>query len=798
MRSFLLIALLCCTAAFHSYAQTGTVQGTIRSSDGKPAGFVNVGLKGTNKGAAADSTGNYTINDVTPGSYILVTRFVGLKPQEVQIEVTANQVTLVPEIILAEDERTLKEVVITANRNRYNENSPSPSLRVTTPILQLPQNIQVVTNDVLRDQQAISMSDGVMRNVSGLNRFEHWGDMYVNIQSRGSQVQAFRNGFNIVNSSWGPLTEDMCFVDHIEFVKGPAGFMLSSGAPAGLYNTVTKRPTGFNTGEASATIGSFGLFRTTLDLNGRLSKDGRWLYRFNMAAQTKKSHRVNEYNDRYAIAPVIAYRLDERTVLTFEYNYQRANMSNVGSYYIFSPSGYGTYDRNLSVLPAGLEGTTINDHSFYFNFVHDFNRDWKVTAQLAKFYYNQVGSSMWAGVVDSATGKWIRNVGIWDAQSRMNMGQVFLNGKFTTGPLVHNVLTGIDAANKGYIADWGQSFDLDSAGAEFDPHNPYLGVPVMGFPQYDRETPLAERAQAAGGLMALRYTSAYVQDEISFLDNRVRVTLAGRYTFLVQDNWGAKPDTASTFTPRAGVSVSVTKNMAVYALYDQAFIPQSGRLANGGKVLPITGSIMELGVKNAWFDGKWNSTVSVYQIVNRNELTPDPNSPPTSGLSVVVGEKTNKGVEFDLRGNIVRGLDLILNYAYTDSRVTSVAEGVTTMKVGDLIPGNARHTANAWITYKLPVNAINGLGVSLGGTYLKDRTSLGDAYWGDATKQRMNDYMKVDAGLFWEHQNMRITMNVFNVLDEYLYSGVYYVWSSAYYYQTEAPRNFRLSVNYRF
>lgn len=798
MRSIYCLIMLFMIGLVPLSAQNGNVTGTIKTSDGKPAGYVNVGLKGTSKGATADSTGTYVISNVTPGSYTLVTSYLGLKPLETQIEVRANETTMVPDLVLAENEQTLKEVVITANRSKYNETKPSPSLRVTTPILELPQNIQTVTSDVLRDQQAISMSDGVMRNVSGLNRFEHWGDLYTNIQSRGSQVQAFRNGFNIVNSSWGPLTEDMCFVDHIEFVKGPAGFMLSSGSPAGLYNTVTKRPTGYNSGEASATIGSFGLFRTTVDLNGRLSKDGRWLYRLNMAAQTKKSFRPNEYNDRYTIAPVISYQIDSRTTLTFEYDYQRANMSDVGSYYVFSPSGYGTYDRSVTGLPAGLPGTIINDHSAYINLTHAFNSDWKITAQLARFLYKQEGTSMWAGAVDSATGKYIRSVGIWDAQSTMNMGQVFLNGKFKTGPLTHNILAGIDAANKSYMADWGQSANLDSAGAEFDPNNPYYGVPVMGYPEWDRSTPLSQRAQAIGGLMNLRYTSAYAQDEIAFLNNRVRVTLAGRYTFLVQENWGGKPDTASHFTPRAGVSVSVMKNMTAYVLYDQSFIPQSGRRADGGKVVPITGSIMEVGVKNLWFDDKWSTTVSVYQIVNRNELTPDPNSPPTSGLSVEIGEKTNKGIEFDLRGNIVRGLDVVINYAFTDSRVTKVTEGVTVTKVGDIIPGNARHTANAWITYKLPVNAVNGLGFSLGATYMKDRTSLGDAYWGDATKKRMEDYTKIDAGLFWEHRNMRVTMNVFNVADAYLYSGVYYVWSNGYYYQAEAPRNMRLSVNYRF
>ena len=64
-----------------------------------------------------------------------------------------------------------------------------------------------------------------------------------------------------MNSYWGPLTEDMSFVDHIEFVKGPAGFMLANGDPSGLYNVVTKKPTGQTKGEVSFTLGSFDLIQ---------------------------------------------------------------------------------------------------------------------------------------------------------------------------------------------------------------------------------------------------------------------------------------------------------------------------------------------------------------------------------------------------------------------------------------------------------------------------------------------------------------------------------------------------------
>src|SRR5690606_17820227 len=110
------------------------------------------------------------------------------------------------DFVLAENAEQMQEVVISSTRNRYNTSSTSSSLRLTTPLLEVPQNIQIVSGDALKDQQVISMSDGLIRNVSGAVRIEHWGDLYTNISARGSQIQAFRNGFNVVNSSWGPLT----------------------------------------------------------------------------------------------------------------------------------------------------------------------------------------------------------------------------------------------------------------------------------------------------------------------------------------------------------------------------------------------------------------------------------------------------------------------------------------------------------------------------------------------------------------------------------------------------------------
>src|SRR3546814_1245921 len=94
--------------------------------------------------------------------------------------------------------------------------------------------------------------------------------------------------------------------------------MLSNGDPSGLYNVVTKKPTGRQQGEVSFTMGSYDLYRATVDLDGKLSDDGRFLYRLNLAGQNKGSHRDFEYNNRYSFAPVISWQLDKRTKLTAE------------------------------------------------------------------------------------------------------------------------------------------------------------------------------------------------------------------------------------------------------------------------------------------------------------------------------------------------------------------------------------------------------------------------------------------------------------------------------------------------
>jgi iron complex outermembrane receptor protein len=790
-----ILFLLCAGKSFAQ--QHAALSGKILSVDGKPAAAITVSVKGQNAVTTSNNDGEYQFKNLKTGSYKVSVFGIGLKSASKNVTLKDKE-TVTADFILSESSDQLEEVQISGVKKKYKVDAPSSSLRLNAPLLEIPQNIQIINSATLSDQQVISMSDGVLRNVSGATRLEHWGDLYTNVLMRGSQVQAFRNGFNVVSSFWGPLTEDMSFVDHIEVVKGPAGFMLSNGDPSGLYNVVTKKPTGINKGEVSMTLGSFDLYRTTLDLDGKLSADGRLLYRLNVAGQNKKSFRANEYNNRYSFAPVVSFQLDPQTKITAEYTYQYAKMSDIGSYYVFSPEGYATLPRDFTSLPPGIDPTKINDNSAFLTLEHKFNEQWKLTAQASYFNYSQKGSSMWPANV-YPNGTMIRSVDIWDAKSEMTMGQVFLNGDVKTGLIRHRILAGLDVGSKDYAADWGQTHDLDDSLHVFDPKNPIYGVPSNGYPQFDRSQSLDARAVLAGGLINQSYSGVYLQDELGFLDNALRLTLAGRYTYVKQSSFGSAAVSAKHFSPRIGVSVSLDKQLSVYGLYDQAFIPQGGRMASGGAVQPITGNNLEAGLKKDWFGGKMNTTLSVYRIMKNNELTADPNSDPNSGLSVELGQRRAQGIEFDLRGEIVRGLNATANYAYTDSKVTKVTENVSGIQVGDITPGFSKHTINSWLGYQIQSGALKGTGISGGFTYLIDRATSN--YSVSNPDQNLPNYFKLDGGLFWENDKMKITGNVFNILDKYLYSGSYttaYYSTPVYYWQAEAPRNYRLSIAYKF
>ncbi|MBW8685239.1 TonB-dependent receptor [Chitinophaga rhizophila] len=799
-----LLCVLLCTMfavspAFAIDEPLSAIRGRVLTGDGAPVAYVAVQIKEKNKGTMTNENGEFVFKRMQPGHYTLQVMLIGYKSITKEVDVTEDQILSV-DIQLEATNQQLQEVIINSARNKYKTDGVSNSLRLKTPILEIPQNIQVISSTLLADQQTFDIVDGITRNVSGATRVGHWDNQYAQIRMRGSKIPAFRNGMNI-EASWGPTAEDAAMIDRIEFVKGPAGFMLAAGEPGGFYNVVTKKPTGVTQGSVNLSMGSFSTYRAAVDLDGKLSKDGKLLYRLNMAGQQKDFYTKYNYSNRYMIAPVLKYLVDDKTSVTLEYTFQGSKYLGNGNYQFSKKKlldeGIG---NDFFYGDPSLEPGRLRDHSVYVYLDHKFNDRWQAHAQVAYFNFSMVANSMWANSV-TESGDMDRYFSIGDEAGENRFGQFSLSGEEYTGSVRHRILAGVDMGNKKF---WGDFRTLDQSiglrgGQKFNVYNPVYGIPFDSIPVIDRSQSVRTRAGASAYISSVNYTSVYVQDELAFFNDRLRLSLALRFTHA---ETVGQTKTASLVndivTPRVGLSYSIDKSTSVYALYDQSFVPQTGLDSNLQAFQPVKGNDIEAGIKKEWFNGRWVASLTGYRIARQNaRVSLGIRDSRGADVSEALGETVSKGIEADISGEIFTGLNANINYAYTDSKVTKDAPNKTEANttVGNITPNTAAHVTNAWLSYRIGKGPLAGFGASAGMQWLAER-AVG------ATKvYNVPNYFRTDAGLSYSKGKYNISFLVNNLADnrKLLTAASIPTNASGYYsYIVEARRNFRMTIGYRF
>lgn len=292
-------------------------------------------------------------------------------------------------------------------------------------------------------------------------------------------------------------------------------------------------------------------------------------------------------------------------------------------------------------------------------------------------------------------------------------------------------------------------------------------------------------------------------------ENKLRITLAGRYTngssYAGYPFWSPNKtvpvNKAEEFTPRVALSYSLDKNTSVYGVFDKTFTPQSGNGINNTTVSdPLRGQNLEMGIKKDWFGGKWNSSLAVYEIRRQNILTAgDKNQ--NNGINFVVptGEQKARGVEVDVKGEIIDGLNIVLNYAYTDAKTVKDNDS---SKIGRESPGNAKNVQNTWLNYRFHKGAFRGFGISAGYQYQGGRTVWFSNHNYNYT-DKLPDYLDTNFGLSYVHRKFEINAMLNNVLNKKNYGGYTFEdWQNpgkpVYAYLYSAPRNWRISLEYKF
>ncbi|MEM1311386.1 MAG: TonB-dependent receptor plug domain-containing protein, partial [Cyanobacteria bacterium P01_H01_bin.153] len=246
-------------------------------------------------------------------------------PPVVNISIGEVSLTVVgmpgdPTVVVPDDEAI--QVLVTGDQidDDYFVPDASTATRTDTPLLDTPQSIQVVPQQVLQDQQILRVDDA-LRNVSGLEgRVDTFG-AGTNLTIRGFTAGSsnndgaiLRDGFRVpVNLS----RQETANIERIEVIKGPSSVLYGLNDPGGLINLVTKRPLSEPFYDLEIQAGSFGLIRPSLDLTGPLTEDGRLTYRLNAAYQHEDGFRDFETEtNSFFIAPIISWDIGDRTNFT--------------------------------------------------------------------------------------------------------------------------------------------------------------------------------------------------------------------------------------------------------------------------------------------------------------------------------------------------------------------------------------------------------------------------------------------------------------------------------------------------
>jgi iron complex outermembrane recepter protein len=642
------------------------------------------------------------------------------------------------------------EIVVTGEREEDNYTVPNSSVgtRTDTPIKDIPQSIQVIPQQVIKDQGETDFNDA-LRNVSGVAK-NNSGSFLIRGFSGFDSVR--RNGADV-----GLVTTVQNFsladAEQIEVLKGPAAVLYGSGEPGGLVNITTKQPLSEPRYELQGIIGNFDFYRPSLDITGPLNEDKTILYRFNAFYENSGSFIDFLENEEFGFYPVLSFQLGKNTTLTVEGNY-RKDTSNGGSFVdrldgvpargTVLPNPVGEIPRSRYLGEPDFNDSTFIEWNIGYRLNHKFSDNWSINNSFTANIFDRDAQSVRSRGLDVDSRTVIRSAEEAFGSSENYTLQTDVSGKVQTGIVQHDLLVGIELARNN-----NETTFIEGEAPSLDVFNPVYG----NLPNPD-EFEVTFSDSSTDDTIGI-----YAQDLLS-IGKKVKILVGGRFDWNFSEFTDLvtgetfEEDPVSSFSPRVGIVYQPIEPVSLYGSYSTFFIPQFETDRLGNPFEPITGRQFEVGVKTEFFDGRASATLAAFQINRNNDSVTDPVD---SNFSVQLGETRSRGIEFDLTGEISPGLNLIATYALTDNQITEDTrfgfEGNTPTNV-------PLHSGSIWAVYEVPKGKYQGLGVGAGVLAVGERQADSDNTF------KIPAYGRVDALLYYRRENWQAQLNIENLFDE--------------------------------
>uniref|UniRef100_UPI0013D92DF3 TonB-dependent siderophore receptor n=1 Tax=Stenotrophomonas maltophilia TaxID=40324 RepID=UPI0013D92DF3 len=320
---------------------------------------------------------------------------------------------------------------------------------------------------------------------------------------------------------------------------------------------------------------------------------------------------------------------------------------------------------------------------------HAFGNAW--TAKLSVNYQNGDSTLKYAGAngaVDPATGAGPRLTGAaYKFENDQKSIDGYLNGPFELLGRRHEATLGwnyqrtsLEQFSASFLTPVNQPVNV----WDWDPGS----VPEPGIGPY-----------ASRGPTRTTQSGLYAVGRFSLADPLTLIT-GVRLSRWKQDGAGTSTKLGNELTPYGGVVLDIAPQWSLYASYAQIFQPQTQTTWDGKTLDPVKGTNLEAGIKGELLDGRLNTSLAFFNIRQRNRAQVDP-AYPCAGMTcfyISGGEVESQGVEAEISGRPLPGLDLSLGYTYNTTKYLKDAQSQG-QPFASFTP---RHIARLWANYAFP------------------------------------------------------------------------------------------------
>ncbi len=651
--------------------------------------------------------------------------------------------------------------------------------KMVLPLHNTPASVGVVTRPLFDSQNGITLNDAI-KNISGVN-VQHGTGTHDFFLIRG--FESLSGGLVLTDAAPEPEVSfyNLYNIERVEVLKGPAAFLYGSNPLSGAVNLNRKQPVFRNFAQISGSYGEFQTYRGTFDVG--LNATSNVAFRVNGLWQDSENYRDDKAHNTYAINPAVTWRIDNRSSVTANFEYVRSNAEpDAGLPLQFNPDQSFNLIPDLPNVPRTRSYQTPIDDSQQdlFRMRLDYRRQLGEHIDLRnKFYVTRLDWQSTGALMNGAfpdptrPGEFnvIRTLNALDDVQNFIGNQVDVEFRFRTGSIKHSLLTGLELARQ---AD---DFNLDIAPftppSQANPAGMNLELAIdlnnpMDFVQSREQLTFLPFARGDSRSLIL---APYFVNQAKFSE-KVQLLVGGRFDVINYDEnapLGMKAFQQAPlentrnyekFSPMAGLTISPTRELSLYANAGQSFRAPSTLAV--GEPEPEESTQFEAGAKLSAFGGRLSSSVAVYQLERQNIGIPD-----ETGVTQQNGDQRSRGVELELAMQPVRGWNAFLNYAYTDAELTEFREldpatGQILDFAGQTPVFAPEHIVNFWTTKDI----VHGIGVGAGFRYVSEQ------FVDESNIFEIDDYVTFDASLFYTYGNLRWSLNVKNITDQdYLRRG---------------------------